>query len=451
MLVSIRQGKNLSSPVLGMDTLPLLVPASFGASTDDPSRGIQVAAFLKGAWADAMKAQLSEGWRALEARVPSQAKAIRILADTSLEQADATLLASFDEIVRYIASEEKKVAAPYREETVAVLAEMRQALASRQGQIDPSSSEAFALLDQIVGGAPISAGLSAARRKAISLLRDNLRGSSSLQKLTDLYYRLDGTARAVATLLLVGAGGANWVRQNVSLGGGGSLTVSSLPGVSLPTYGTRIDLGTVGVRFGSGELSQLSGSVTQRLGASGLSVTAAADYKRNNPLYASGGIQYATYLPKDVRLTASSSVSSRFLPASTAVSARVETSKALGPRKDLDLSAYAQAQATPGQRPETEAGVRLTQRFGREGRSGRPRANPAVVRRLTGPLPWLQRLFRPRRGEPVVPQPFLSPTSTSPPLSPASTPLPWSWLLGALVVGGAGWWGWRAWSSRSPA
>lgn len=431
-----------------VDALSLLVPDTLGAATDDPALGVQKALFLTSAWKDTLKAQLSEGWRAVESLVPSQAKAIQILADTSVEQADAALLGSFDEIVRYIATQEKSFAAPYRAEAASVLADMKSALTTRQGQIDPSSSQAFALLDQIIGGAPISASLQEARRKVLTDLRTRVRASPSLQKIASLYEGLDGAVRAVATILFAGAAGANWVRQNVSAGSGGSLTVSAIPGFRLPTYGTRVDLGTVGVRFRSGELQQLSGTVSQRVGKSGLSLTAAADYKRGDPLYASGGIRYATYLPRDVRLAASSSVDTRFLPSSTTFTTRIEAQKALGPKKDLDVSAYAQAQVEPGKRPETEAGVRLTQRFGRDPRSTRSRGAPAVVRRLTGPLPWLQRLFRPKRGEPVVPQPYLAPTPSAPDVGgPSSLP----WLLGLVVAGGVGWWGWRAWSLRSSA
>ena len=450
-----------------MDALSLLVTDTFGAATAatvDPSQGPQKALFLKSAWKDALKAQLTEGWRKLEQAVPSQAKAIQILADTSAEQADAALLGSFDTMIGFIAEKEKRLGGAERAEASALLSEMKSSLASRQGQIDPSSSQAFALLDQIVGGAPISAGFSAFRKKVVSDLRSEFRSSSAFRRLTDLYYRLDAPLRAVGTVLLAGAGGAAWVAQNVSFGPGGSVTVNTFPKISLPRYGTRIALDAVGVGFGSGELERLAGSVKQNLGTSGLAATAAADYKKGNPLYASGGIQYTKHFPEaDTRLTASTTVDTSFTPASTQLTSRIEASKALGKRRDLDLSAYAQAQAAAGKRPETEAGVTLTQRFGQDREAKRAaravqrearrlaRGNPAVVRRLTGRLPWLQRLFKPKKGEPIVPQPYLAPTPASPPLSPVAATAPWPWIFGIVAVGGVGWWGWRAWSSRSSA
>ena len=445
-----------------MDALSLLVTEAFGAATDDPSLGVQKALFLKGAWADVMKAQLSEGWRKVEALVPSQAKAIQLLADTSVEQADAVILTSFNDVIGFIAEKERSLAGPERAEAASVLADMKSALASKQGKIDPASAEAFALLDQILGGAPISGAASEVRKKLIAGLRSGFRQTPAFRKLTDLYYQLNGPLRAVGTVLIAGAGGASWVAQNVDFGSNGSVTLRSIPSFTLPKYGTQINLATVGVGFGAGELERLSGSVTQRLGRSGLSATASADYKKGNPLYASGGVRYTTYLPQDVRLSASGQVESRFQPGTTAYSARFEAQKTLGPKKDLDLSAYAKAtQTATNTRPQTEAGVTLTQRFGqsidprRAARIARrearrlARGNPAVVRRLTGNLPWLQRLFTPKKGEPAVPQPYLAPTPASPPLSPVVASSPYPWVVGIVAVGGLGWWGWRAWSSRS--
>lgn len=451
-----------------MDALSLLVTDTFGAATAataDPSQGPQKALFLKSAWKDALKAQLTEGWRKLEQVVPSQAKAIKILADTSAEQADAALLGSFDTVIGFIAEKEKSLGGAERAEASALLSEMKSSLASRQGQIDPSSSQAFALLDQIVGGAPISAGFSAFRKKVVSDLRTEFRSSPAFRRLTDLYYRLDGPLRAVGTVLLAGAGGAAWVAQNVSFGPGGSVTVNKLPKISFPRYGTRITLDAVGVGFGSGELERLSGSIRQNLGKSGLAATAAADYKKGNPLYASGGIQYTKYFPEaDTRLTASTAVETSFTPASTQLTSRIEAGKQLGRKRDTDLSAYFQAsRSAAGGKTAAEGGVTLTQRFGQDREARRAarvvqrearrlaRGNPAVVRRLTGRLPWLQRLFRPKKGEPTVPQPYLAPTPASPPLSPVAAPTPWPWIFGIVAVGGVGWWGWRAWSSRSSA
>jgi hypothetical protein len=78
-----------------MDTLTLLT-SSFGsepvAVAVDPVRGQKALRFLSEGWRDAVTAQLSAGWRALEAKVPDQAKAIKLLSDTAAEQANAATL-----------------------------------------------------------------------------------------------------------------------------------------------------------------------------------------------------------------------------------------------------------------------------------------------------------------------------------------------------------------------
>jgi hypothetical protein len=437
-----------------VDALSLLVTDSLGAEAATPSNALQRIAFLKKAQIDAVKAQLSAGWKKVEQMVPTQAEAIRLLADTSVEQADAALLGAWDKTIAFVAEQERALGSAQRKEAKELLAEMRSALSSAQGQIDPSSSKAFALIDQIVGGAPISAGMSAIRRRLLQDLQSMARTSPSIRSITDLYYRLDGPMRAVGTVLLAGAAGAGWVAANLKSDSRG-VGFDALPPVALPKYGTRAEVGSL--RFASGELSQLAGSIRQQVGKSGLSVTAAATYKKADPLYAAGGVRYTTYLPQEVRVSSSVEVESRFQPGTTAYSARLDVEKSLGRKKDLDLAAYAKAsQAASGGRTTTEGGVTLTQRFGADTlrapqRTARrvARGTPAVVRRLTGPLPWLQRLFRPRRGEPIVSQPYLAPTPTSPPLSPAATRSPWLWVVGTLLVGGIGWWGWRAWSRSS--
>ena len=422
-----------------MDTLALLT--SFGSEpvSVDLARGQKALRFLHEGWRDALAAQLSAGWRAFEAKVPDQAKAIRRLSDTAAEQAGAATLAVYDTVIASIAENiDKPLLAPEREEAKAVLAEMRQALSDRQGSIDPSSSKAFALLDQIVGAAPVSAGVSLARKNLIAKLQQGIRASSAFRSLTDLYYRLDGTARAVATVLLAGAGGAAWVAQNVKVDDG-KITLSAPPSFRLAKTGTTLDLGPV--TFTPNELRALSGTVTQQLGPSGLSATAAAQYKKGSPLYASGGVRYTTYLPQNTRLAASAGLSTQFAPASTSVQAQIEASKTLGRKGDLDLSAYAQT-ALPTKGAATyEAGAKLTKTFGADpSRNARP--NPAVVRRLSGPLPWLRRLFRPKRGQLAAPQPYLDPTPASPPIA---TPTPWAPIaVGAVLLGGLGWWGWRS-------
>ena len=425
-----------------MDTLTLLT-SSFGsepvAVAVDPVRGQKALRFLSEGWRDAVVAQLSAGWRALEAKVPDQAKAIKLLSDTAAEQANAATLSIYDTMIAYIADNiDKPLLANEREEAKSVLAEMKQALSDRQGSIDPSSSKAFALLDQILGAAPVSAGVSLARKTLVAKIQKDIRSSPVFRNVTDLYYRLDGTARAVATILLAGAGGAAWVALSVKTNDKGVTTISAPPSLKLKKTGTTLDLGPV--TFTSSELRALSGSVTQQIGKSGLSATAAAKYKKGNPLYASGGVRYTTYLPQNARLTASADVSTQFAPASTSVKAKIEAGKTLGRKQNLDLSAYAQT-AIPGRGAATyEAGAKLTQTFGADAPRKR-RANPAVVRRLSGPLPWLRRLFRPKRGQLAAPQPYLDPTPASPPL-PA--PRPWTpVIVGAALLGGLGWWGWR--------
>ena len=425
-----------------MDTLTLLTSSSFGSLPVDFVRGQKAIRFLSEGWRDAVVAQLSAGWRALEAKVPNQAKAIKLLSDTAAEQANAATLSIYDTMIAYVADNiDKPLLANEREEAKSVLAEMKQVLADRQGSIDPSSSKAFALLDQILGAAPVSGTISAGRKMIFSKIQQGVRTSPVFRNVTDLYYRLDGTARAVATILLAGAGGAAWVASSVKTNNDGVTTISAPPSLKLEKTGTTLDLGPV--TFTSSELRALSGSVTQQIGQSGLSATAAAQYKKGNPLYASGGVRYTTYLPQNARLTASADVSTQFAPATTSVQAKIEAGKTLGRKQNLDLSAYAQT-AIPGRGPAAyEAGAKLTQAFGADTPRKR-RANPAVVRRLSGPLPWLSRLFRPKRGQLAVPQPYLEPTPASPPL-PTPTPLPWTQIvMGTAVLGGLGWLGWRS-------
>lgn len=450
-----------------MDALSLLVTDPLGAEAATPSNALQRIAFLKKAWLDAVKAQLSAGWKKVEQMVPEQAEAIRLLTDTSVEQADAAFLGAWDKTLQFVAEQEKTFGEAQRKEAKNLLAEMKSALSSAQGQIDPSSSKAFALIDQIVGGAPISAGVSAVRRQILQELQSTARTSPLVQSITNAYYRLDGPTRAVATVLVAGAAGAGWVAANLKSDNSG-VGFDALPPVALPQYGTRVEVETV--RFRHGELNRLAGKVSQEIGQTGLSVTAAANYKRGDPLYAAGGIRYTAYLPgQDVRVSPSVEVESRFRPGTTAYSARLDVEKTLGKKRDLDLAAYAKAsQAASGGRTTTEGGVTLTQRFGQEDprqiqrrttqearraeRKARrlARGNPVVVRRLTGPLPWLQRMFRPRRGEAVIPQPYLAPSPASPSLSPVASS-PWPWIVGTLLAGGIGWWGWRAWSAPSRA
>ena len=435
-----------------MDYLSLL---SFGAEPVavpvDPVRGQQALRFLHGGWRDAVTAQLSAGWRALQAKVPDQAAAIKLLSDTAAEQANAATLSIFDTMIAYITDNlDKPLFAKEREEGKSVLAEMKQALSDRQGSIDPSSSKAFALLDQILGAAPISAGVSLARKTFVGKIQQGIRSSPVFQSLTNLYYRLDGTARAVATVLLAGAGGAAWVAQNVKVDDG-KITLSAPPSFRLPKTGTTLDMGPI--TFTTRELSALSGKLTQQLGVSGLSATVAAEYKKGNPLYASGGVRYTTYLPQNIRLEASADVSTKFAPSTLTAQAQIEAGKTLGRKQDLDLSVYTQAKIPMKGPTAFEAGAKLTKRFGADAPRKR-RANPAVVRRLSGPLPWLRRLFRPKRGDVAVLQPYLDPTPAppappSPSPSPLPTPLPWTpIILGTALLGGLGWWGWR-WANPS--
>jgi hypothetical protein len=427
----------MSSSLLG-----LLVQDGFGAAPEvvTPAKAQENARFLATAWKDAVAAQLSEGWKAVEAKVPEQAKAIRVLSDTALEQSNAAVLMGIDKIASYL---EKNLAAPSfakeQGEAKAVLAEMKAALVDQQGKIDPASSRVFKVLDQLTGAAPIEAA-SAARKIVLERLRDEIVSNDVLRDLTDMYYRLNGTAKAVATLLLAGAAGAGWAAQNVRLANG-VLEVGSVPGFQLRKTGTRFDIGSAS--FSPNELRSISGSIAQKLGTTGLSTTVAATYKKGDPLQASGGLVYKTYLPQDVRLSASTSVSTQFLPSTTALQARVEASKSLGRKGTTGLSAYAQAALPTTGKLEKEAGVQLTQRFGAVGRTPR-KGNPAVVRRLTGPLPWLQRLFRPRRGAPAISQPYLAP----PPPPPAPS-FPWRTVLFGSLLTGVGWFGWRAWARSS--
>ena len=431
-----------------MDTLTLLTSSSFGSLPVDFVRGQKAIRFLSEGWRAAVVAQLSAGWRALEAKLPNQAKAIKLLSDTAAEQASASSLTVYNAVITYIADNiETPFLAPVSEEAKSVLAEMKSALSDRQGSIDPSSSKAFALLDQILGAAPVSGTISAGRKMFLSKIQQDMRTSPEFRKLTDLYYRLDGTARAVALILLAGAGGTAWVASSVKTNNDGVTTISAPPSLKLEKTGTTLDLGSITIKKDKesekSSLKAISASVAQQIGKSGLSATAAAEYKKGNPLYASGGVRYTTYLPQNARLMASADVTTQFAPYTTSVQAKIEAGKTLGRKQGLDLSAYAQT-AIPERGPAAyQAGAKFTQAFGANAPRKR-RANPAVVRRLSGPLPWLSRLFRPKRGQLAVPQPYLEPTPASPPL-PTPTPLPWTQIvMGTAVLGGLGWLGWRS-------
>lgn len=449
-----------------MDHLLLLTHPSFGGDPGaTPATATQVleeARFLKTKWRDTVKAQLSDGWKKLQAMAPSQAKAVQMIADTANEQSEATLLLVYNKAFAASTAAfkdlEKSVGAQERAEGLLALGEMKKALSNAQGGVDPNSAQAFAFIESVLTGTPVSTGISTLQRLAASRIRAGLSLSGKLEPLlkdvTGLFYNLHGVAKAAVTVLAAAGVGAIGVAQGMTIKDG-TITLNFPPDFALSSIAPWLPkLGIKSVALSGGELSQLSTRLIQTLGQTGLSVTAAADYKKSDPLFASGGIAYTRELPGGGRLAASGTVSSRFAPNDLTYAARVEAAKTLGKKQNLDVSAYAQVSQTPGMRTETQAGAKLTQRFGdaelverakhavarrefiERGRKTH-RANPVLVRKLAGPLPWLSRMFQRHpgpRGE-RVPEPYID-------LPPDRSTLPWAWIgWGAGIVGvlGIGW------------
>ena len=430
------------------------------------------ARFLRDRWKDGLRAQLSEGWKTFQSLVPTQASLVTQVSDAAGEQADAAILKLFDatfaKAIPAVEAAEKKFGAKARAEGQAALEEMKRALLNQQGQIDPTSDKAFSFIESVLTGTPVSQGLSAAQVLATKVIHDTLNVQGALGPLvktvTDLYYGLHGTAKSVATVLLAGAMGAAAVASGLQVDPqtkqppvDGFIFVPPAPlVVSLAPWLPQAQLSNLSMS--KGELTRLSTGLSQVVGKSGLSLTAAADYKKGNPLFLSGGVKYTTVLPKDVSLTASGTVQAPTTTLrDTAFTARADVQKTLGKKKDLDLSAYAQVQKSAQARAEGAAGVQLTQRFGADParaaarqakkderrsrvaerkaarqarRSHRP--NPSIARQIAGPLPTLTRLYPAGRG---VSQPYLTP--------PPSAGFAWGWALGTAGALGLGVWWWR--------
>ena len=419
-----------------------------------PKATIDRAKYVKTNAADAIKKQLSAGWRAFERTVPSSATVIKTLTGAANEQAKAAMLKLFDEtfakLVPTIGELEKKVGAKERAAGVAALDEMKRALVDRQGQIDPTSTTAFAFLESIFTGAPISDGLSKAQSDAATLLHGALNASGRLapllKKAADAYDGLHGVAKSVATVLLASvvgvAGVAAGVKPNKDKDG--YTFVAPMPLVVqfapwLPTAG----LDSLTVK--KGELVQLAANLSQTLGETGLSWTGAAQFKKDNPAFVTGGLRYSAVV-HDVKLTASGTASTS-VPQKGGVAkddltfaTRVEAKKTFGKKKNFDATAWAEAQKELKGKTEGAVGVRFTQTFGgaaeRQARRAarltrrdarkRYRANPVVVQKLTGPLPNLRRMF-PSTSK--TPQPYLDRPKA----------FPWALTLGAVGVSLGAW------------
>ena len=427
-----------------------------------PKATIDRAKYVKTNAADAIKKQLSAGWRAFERTVPSSADAIKILTGAANEQAKAAMLKLFDEtfakLVPTIGELEKKFGAKERAAGVAALDEMKRALVDRQGQIDPTSTTAFAFLESIFTGAPISDGLNKAQSGAATLLHGALNASGRLapllKKAADAYDGLHGVAKSVATVLLASVAGVAGVAAGVkpNKDKDGYTFVAPMPLVVqfapwLPTAG--LDSLTVQ----KGELVQLAANLSQTLGETGLSWTGSAQFKKDNPVFVTGGLSYSAVV-HDVKLTASGTASASAPGtkgfASTqkgevakddlTFATRVEAKKTFGKKKNFDATAWAEAQKELKGKTEGAVGVRFTQTFGgaaeRQARRAarltrrdarkRYRANPVVVQKLTGPLPNLRRMF-PSTSK--TPQPYLD----------LPKAFPWALTLGAVGVSLGAW------------
>jgi len=426
-----------------------------------PKATIDRAKYVKTNAADAVKKQLSAGWRAFERTVPSSATAIKILTGAANEQAKAAMLKLYDEtfakLVPTIGELEKKVGAKERAAGLAALDEMKRALVDRQGQIDPTSTTAFAFLESIFTGAPISDGLNKAQSSAATLLHGALNASGRLapllKKAADAYDGLHGVAKSVATVLLASAVGVAGVAAGVkpTEEKDGFTFVPPMPlVVQFAPWLPQVGLDSLTVQ--KGELTQLAASLSQTIGETGLSWTGAAQFKKDNPAFVEGGLRYSAVVPYyDVNLTASGTASAsvpqkgRVAKDDLTFAARVEAKKTFGKKKNFDATAWAEVQKELKGRTEGAAGVKLTQTFGgaaeRQARRAarlarrdarkRYRANPVVVQKLTGPLPNLRRMF-PSTSK--TPQPYLDP-------SPGR--FPWALTLGAVGVASLGAWVYR--------
>ena len=423
--------------------LAITRPAFGGDPPATPTAGqvLEEARFLKTKWREATRAQLSEGWKKLQAMAPPESRAVQLIADTANEQSEAALLLAYNKTFAASAAAfkdlEKSVGARERSEGMAALGEMKKALSDAQGGIDPNSARAFGFIEAVLTGAPVSAGISEVQRLAASRIRSGLSVSGKLTPLLSdvvgLYYNLHGAAKAVVTVLAAAGIGAAGVAQRTTVKDG-TITMTFPPEFALSSIAPWLPrLGIKSVALSKGELSQLTTKLSQSIGQTGLSVTAAAEYKKSDPLFASGGLAYSRELPGGGTITASGTVSSRFQSNDLSYAARVEAAKTLGKKQGLDISAYTQASQVPGAKAQVQAGAKLTQRFGGERRVRR--ANPALVRKLTGPLPHLSRVFQRRgaRGR-SVPELYLDP--------PQQHALPWTWIgvgVGVVSLLGLGW------------
>lgn len=465
-------------------------PSPSGAITT--SMALDRAEFIRKSWKDATLAKLSEGWKALQTLAPTQARAVDQIADASVEAADQGILKLTELAISGIDGGRAKLSGKALAEADRVLGEMKGALQARQGVIDPASEKAFGVIRDALS-LPLDKVVDPARRAVYEVLRENLRSGKVLKGVTDLYYQLDGTAKAVTSLLVAGAIAATQIPTYFKTTKTGfSVTVPPTLAVRTKKAGTfsvvdfsmdKKELTGLGARWGravgTGDLTVAAQyrkdpkSLIQSVqttaawkgkGGTGLTGGYQTDLTTQR---ASAGLTTSTPIPHtkatfrtDTGVTATAPVNIRSQrDIDLGLRARAEVSAPLS--KTVDLSAYAQAEQSSLRRQgAAEGGLQVTGRFGevetpverrarreieRQARQtirDRQRGNIRITARMTGPLPRMKALLQ----DPSIPA--LEPTSAAG-SGPSTATLVVGGFALAGALGAAAWW-FSGGSLRSP-
>jgi hypothetical protein len=361
--------------------------------------------------------------------------------------------------------------------------------------VDPASEKAIGVIQDALS-VPLEKVTNPARAAVFSMLREGLREGDALRQITDLYYKLDATTKAIATMIVAGALAASQVPNFIKVSKDSlSVTVPSFVRAKIPALGT---FGLTSFGISGKTLTNLSaqwsravgpGAVTfavqyrRDLASSTPSVTSTAEWKGrgagvSTSYETEGGRQAAaasvttqTQLPRGTTLSTATGVTA------TATSPRSARDIALGLRSRADvmsptiplgrkgggLSAggYAEVDLPAGRAAAYQTGIRATGTFGAAARptraerradryesqmakkearkahiaSRRPHGNLRVVRALAGPLPAVEALV----ANPAIPA--VEPT---PAQAPAPTVSGVALAAGAAVLAAAlgGWWWW---------
>ena len=462
-------------------------PSPSGAITT--AMALDRAEFIRTSWKDAALAKLSAGWKALQTLAPTQSRAVDQIADASVEAADAGILKMAELAITAIDTGKAKLSGKALVEADRVLGEMKGALQARQGFIDPASTKAIGVIHDALA-LPLNKVIDPARKAVYAVLRESLGAGKAIRGVTDLYYQLDGTAKAVTSLLVAGAIAASQIPNYFKTTSTGfSVTVPPALAVRTKKAGT---FGLTGFSMDKKELTGLGATWSRAVGPGNLTVS--AQYLRNpksllqsegaemmkasgtwkgtsgtgltgsyqTDLYhqqqASAGLTTSSPIPHTkatfrtetgVTATAPAKLrSSRDID--LGVRARADVSTPLS--KDVDLSAYAQVEKSTMKRAGTaEGGLQVTGRFGaaespverrarlaieraaRKEIRDRQRGNIRITARMTGPLPRMKALLQ----DPSIPALQPTPAAGSG-LSTTVKVVGGLTLVGAIGV--AAWW-----------